>query len=530
MQPESRGEIENDLVEFLAEVHQDPLRYVMGAWDWANDPTIQLVELPPEYQARFNCKHGPDVWAIKYLEDLGDQIKKNNFQPGDKAVDPVQMAVASGHGIGKSTLTAWVACFLMDTRPHSVGIVTANTGTQLATKTWAQIKKWRKKSLAAHWWTIGERQIRHIGDSDWGISAVTWKKHESEAFAGQHAAASSSYYLFDEASAIDNSIFEVSEGGLTDGEPFRLLFGNPTRNSGFFYDCFHKQRHRWITFQVDSRSCQITNKRLYHEWVEDFGEDSDFVRVRVKGQFPKASSRQLIGTDLIMSARAREIEEQEIDIPVIVGVDVARHGLAESVICIRRGMDARSIRWRVYRGLDNMQLASRVVEVYRELASTGMPPAMIFVDGGGNGSGVVDRLRQLGYPVGDILFGSKADRPDRYRNRVAEMWAKTRDWLKGGGTLPQDDEVLAEQLQNREYFYTAADALFLESKDDLEDRGLDSPDRADALALTFAYHVARVKPSGVRQPLRPEDQDYDPHANQPGNVDYDPHAALPLAA
>jgi len=499
------------LVDEVGDCMDDPLGYVMASYDWANDYELQIVELPEEQQDKYHVKHGPDPWAIAFLLDLGAQIKGRKFD-GTAAVDPVQMAAASGHGIGKSTITGWLVGFLGDTRYKSKGIVTANTGTQLHTKTWAEIKKWRRKSLLAGWWVIGDKAIRHNADSGWGVNAITWKKEQSEAFAGQHAASSSSYYIFDEASAIERVIFEVSEGGLTDGEPFRFLFGNPTRNSGFFYDVFHRLRHRWLTYQIDSRDVAITNKRLFQEWIDDFGEDSDFVRVRVKGQFPRASSRQLIAADVIRMARARKPEEQALDTPTVLGVDVARHGDAESVIAIRRGMDAASVPWRVFRGLDNMQLAARVVELIEMLRRTGTPPAAVFVDGGGNGSGVIDRLRQLGYHTHDVLFGGRADRADRYKNKSAEMWGRTRDWLKGGGALPEGDDVLAEQLQNREYDWTATQQLFLESKDDLEKRGLDSPDRADALVLTFAFSVSRQTPAQtLTRSYRAEgEEDYDP--------------------
>lgn len=474
---------------------------------------------------------GPDKWQRDYLIRLGEEIKRRGFDPKNPIpVDPVQMAVASGHGIGKGALTAMLVCFILDTRPRSMGMVTANTATQLRTKTFAEIVKWRRRSITAHWYDIstGEmwvRSKRHAPGTcgkgecncpnSWRIDAITWRKEQSEAFAGLHAVTASPFYIFDEASAIDESIFQVSEGGLVDGEPFRFIFGNPTRNTGAFFGAFHKNRHRWITFQIDSRTCKFPNKRQMQAWIDDFGEDSDFVRVRVKGQFPRAGSNQMIPNDVVERARYVEVETAvELDV-VVIGVDVARFGEDESVIHVRRGKDARSYPVRHYRGLNTMQLAARVIEVYNELLALGVPPAGIMVDGGGVGGGVVDRLSELGYPVYEVNFGGGAESPDRYLRKDAEMWDRMKAWLDDGGAIP-DDEALAEQLTTRPYDYSNKMQLFLWSKKDCKEKlALESPDRADALALTFAevlaprtlQDVAEETGAGLQAEYDPYDDD-----------------------
>ena len=168
----------------------------------------------------------------------------------------------------------------MSTRPDSKGVVTANTGDQLKTKTMSEVSKWRSRCITGHWFQMNAMSIVHRAYPDsWRVDAQTCREENSEAFAGLHAADSTPWYLFDEASAIPEKIWEVAKGGLTDGEPMHICFGNPTRNNGSFYECFRKNSHRWITRQIDSRKAKMTNKRLIEQWIEDFGEDSDFVRV-----------------------------------------------------------------------------------------------------------------------------------------------------------------------------------------------------------------------------------------------------------
>ena len=260
------NEAELQLATDLSNLFADPLGYVMYIFPWTSYQTIQLVELQSPYKERFSgCKYGPDVWACEFLDALGEEIKARKFD-GRSAVDPIQMATASGHGIGKSVLVAWLIKFIMDTRPFSKGTVTANTAEQLKTKTWAELGKWHKLSLTEHWFIYnsgrGAMNLAHKKHKEeWRCDAQTCREENSEAFAGQHAASATSFYIFDEASAVPDKIFEVREGGTTDGEPMVFDFGNPTRNSGrFFEHCAGRFRHRYKVRCIDSRSVSITNK------------------------------------------------------------------------------------------------------------------------------------------------------------------------------------------------------------------------------------------------------------------------------
>jgi hypothetical protein len=478
--------------------YADPLGHVMFSYPWSTDPAIQIVDWRKDkrfepYQDRFLSNHGPDLWACQFLDELGDEIFERGFD-GINAVEPVQFATVSGHGIGKSVICAWLTKFIMDTRPYARITVTATTADQLRARTWAEVGKWHRMSLTRDWFDFnagrGSMAMRHkFFPEEWFTQAVTCKEENSEAFAGQHAVNSTSAYIFDEASGVPNKIFEVREGGLTDGEPMVFDFGNGTRKSGtFFEECAGNLRDQFIVRSIDSREVQITNKKRLQAWIEHYGEDSDFCRVRVRGMFPSASSLQFIGSDIVEDAMRRPVVENR-HAPLILGVDVARHGENNSVIYPRVGNDARTYRYRKYNGLDGPQLASKIVECINEFTELGLPPAAIFIDETGVGYSVLDHLHYLGYHATGINFGTRPSNPKAYRYRGDEMWGRMRDAIRQNLVLANTNEIRRD-LTQREYGYTIdGNKLHLERKADMEKRGLVSPDIADALALTFADQV-----------------------------------------
>ena len=465
------------LTDTIARYRFDALGYVNFAFPWGQAGTSLADE------------SGPEPWQRDVLEKLG----KGLMAP-DEAV---RVAVASGHGVGKSALVAWIILWALSTLPDTRGIVTANTEGQLRTKTWPELAKWLALCVNKQWFnytatSLHSSQPGH--DKTWRVDAITWSENNTEAIAGLHNKGKRAFALFDEASAIPEGVWETVEGALTDAgtDLFWAAFGNPTRTTGRFRECFAGGRfaHRWNPQQIDSRSVSMTNKAQIATWVKDYGEDSDFVRVRVRGVFPRAGTLQFIDSERIADAIARPLEPDP-TAPLTMGVDLARQGVDQSVIRFRRGLDARSIPAVKFRIPDLMQVASRVMEQVNA-----HNPDAVFVDGTGIGWGVVDRLNQLGCRnLTGVDFGSKADRTDgsdaqvRYANKRAEMWGYMKEWCKAG-CLP-DDRELAADLGAVDYGYDGSDAILLERKDDMRKRGLASPDDGDALALTFAYPVAK---------------------------------------
>jgi len=478
-------DLDSRLADLLAKCGADPLAFVMAVFAWG--------------EGELSEHQGPDSWQRDVLAYIRDRISS----PGDA----IRYAVASGHGIGKSALVAWIVLWAMSTRVDTRGIVTANTEAQLRTKTWPELAKWHRLSLCRHWFVYTGQSL-HSADpaheQTWRLDATPWSKSNPAAFAGLHNQGNRVLLIFDEASEIDDSIWEVAEGAMTDSntEILWLAFGNPTRNTGRFRECFGRFRHRWENAQVDSRTVALTNKSILNQWVADYGEDSDFVRVRVKGQFPRAGSMQLISLETVEAAARRRPETTPFD-PLVLGVDVARFGDDQSVLCLRRGRDAQSYAVERYRGLDTMQIAARTARLIASHA-----PDAVFVDETGVGGGVVDRLRQLGHSVIGVNFGAKPDGAvdgEMVANKRAEMWCRLRAWLVGGGAIANDPELIND-LIGVDFGYTIHNEILLEKKDDMKKRGLASPDLGDALALTFAYPVA-----GAAQPQsRAVQWDFDP--------------------
>ena len=251
---------------------------------------------------------GPREWQSTILKHIGTHLREKETRH-----TPCQIAVSSGHGIGKSALIGMVIHWAMSTCEDCKIVGTANTGTQLATKTVPEVSKWFRMAINSHWWdvkatsiTVREEEHKRMWRTDW----IPWSENNTEAFAGLHNKGKRIVLIFDEASAIADDIWKVAEGALTDEETeiIWLAFGNPTQNTGRFRECFGKLQHRWKTFQIDSRTVEGTNKAQIEKWIADYGEDSDFVRVRVRGEFPRAGSNQFIPGDIVSECRKYKAE------------------------------------------------------------------------------------------------------------------------------------------------------------------------------------------------------------------------------
>jgi hypothetical protein len=482
-----------DLAREVAEFRDDPLGFVLHCYPWGQGELTDFT--------------GPDENQREFLESLGKEVRERAFD-GQHAVMPIRMAESSGHGTGKSALGAWIANWILSTRPWSIGTVTAGTATQLEERTWSALHKWTRLCITANWW---EQQSTGIyikktlcqpneSPHNWKVVAQTCKEENAQSFAGQHAATSTSWYLFDEASAIPDSIYKVAYGGLTDGEPMMFVWGRPERNTGEFHNiCFGSLAERWNHRRVDSRTSLFTNKQLIAEWERDYGEDSDWFRVRVLGLPPTADELQYIDFRTLQAARKRAVEVLR-DEPLIAGFDVSGGGAAWNVIRFRRGLDSRSyppIRITGEQGRERAVLIAKAAEVLRN-GVNGQPVAAMFVDSA-FGAAIVERLLTMGFRnVHEVNFGGNS--PDFHcANYRAFMWRQMKDWLSKGA-IP-DDERFAQQLGSPGYHVNRSNRLVIEAKQEMQKRGLASPDDADALALTFAGAVAPVAPERPRRTI-----------------------------
>ena len=479
------------LADEAARCSKDPLRFVTVAFPWGSG------EL-----AGFS---GPDEWQRGILVEVRDGLKTID--------EALLVAVASGHGIGKSALVAWLILWAVVTLDDTKGVVTANTENQLKTKTWSELAKWYRLCLWKDWFELSATAIYSVDrdhEKTWRVDMVPWSERNTEAFAGLHNQGKRILVVFDEGSAIPDIIWEVTEGALTDTgtQIMWFAFGNPTRSSGRFRECFGKFRHRWITRQIDSRTASNTNKTQLQKWVEDYGEDSDFVKVRVRGIFPSSSAKQFIPSDLVDAARKRTVTERDVShAATILSLDPAWSGDDEYVIGMRRGLHF-VVLWSGVQVEDDVWLAGKLAELEDKHKADA-----VFIDFG-YGTGVKSVGSSWGRNWQLVSFGGKSNDPAML-NKRGEMWNSAKTWLKDGGSIPDDDQVLVDDLNGPEYIVKMDGKICLESKEDMKKRGVPSPNRGDALALTFAFPVMPGQHAG-----------HAGHTNNNHHVDYNPYEGL----
>lgn len=464
---------------------------------------------------------GPRTWQREKLLKIDEHIASQNFRElNELLLEVFQDATVSGRGVGKSALVAWIILWMMSTKLGSTTIVTANTETQLKTKTWAEVGRWHTLSINAHWF---ERSAMALKPAPWFeellktklqidvgyyyAQAILWSEENPDAFAGAHNPLGM-LLIYDEASGIPAKIWSVSKGFFTEEKckwRFWFVFSNPRRNTGAFFECFHKNRAFWRCTHVDARKVEGTDKKVYAEIIAEHGEDSDEARIEVKGEFPRRGDRQFISREVVQGAIERPLSVDP-HAALIMGIDPARFGDDATRFVFRQGRDARSIPSIRLKGLDNMQVVSAAVE-WIEKAN----PDAVFIDAG-NGSGIIDRLRELDFKVHEVWFGAVPE-DEQWADVRTEIWARTRGWL-GEGCIPEDTE-LRDDLTGPEYeFVGGGDRLKLESKEKMKKRGMSSPDFGDALALTFTKKVARrditaLRKAGNKRPRIAPGTDYE---------------------
>lgn len=500
----TRNSLEQELAVDMAGFQQDPLGWVLYSFEWGKG-TLKDRKI--------------EVWQERVLNNLGKALRKGSVKDAAGAWkyvgEAIRIARRSGHGIGKSALIAWIILWAMSTFPDTRGVVTANTFVQLSTKTWPELQKWYSLCIVRHWFTITATSLfaRQKGhEKTWRFDAIPWSENNTEAFAGLHNQGKRIVLIFDEASAIADAIWEVAEGAMTDQETeiIWLAFGNPTRNTGRFHDCFNSQRHRWDQDSIDSRTVSITDKKQISQWEVDHGTDSDFFRVRVRGVEPNASADQFIGADIVEAARGRELKKDAFHFAaIIIGVDPKYSGTDEFVIWKRQGLAS----WKLGVYTEGTDDDAKMAGIIARLEDEHKADAVV-IDFG-YGTGIHSAGRQMNRTWHLAKFGGASPDP-MYLNLRAFMWGTMRQWLKDGGCIP-DDEVLCAELKAPEGYVVATGAnagkIYLESKDDMKARGVTSPNRADALATTFAVPV-QPKRSGLPQGRganRNHQSEYDPH-------------------
>jgi hypothetical protein len=487
-----------ELTEDLSAFVHDPLGAVLYGFPWGVPGTDLEKDL------------GPRKWQAEILDHIGAHLSDPKTRH-----TPCRVAVSSGHDIGKTALISMVSWWAQSTFEDTRENITANTGGQLATKTQPELAKWFRLAINADWFEVNVTSVKIRDDEhrdEWRLDFTPWSEANPAAAAGLHNKRKRLLLVFDEASEIPKIIFEVAEGVMLDEdtEIIWLVFGNPTRNQGPFYDAvFGTQRHRWKHFVIDSRDVEGTNKQQLQEWLEDYGEESDFFRVRARGLPPRSNSGQFIDQELITGAQKRAARALPDD-PLVAGVDFAWGGSDDNVIRFRKGYDAASIAPIKVKGELTREPAIMTAKLADVLTRTWGPQnqkvAMLFLDSAGIAAPVEARLRAMGFKnLCVVNFG--ADSPSTKCAYFRDyMWAEMKEWLRLGAI--DKDPDLAADLAKPVLVEDRKQRIKLEPKDVMKKRmaklGIDSssPDDGDALALTFAMKVAPPRPKPAGPPKR----------------------------
>jgi hypothetical protein len=457
----------DELIQLAAQCDTDPQRWALSAFDWGN--------------GQLKAHAGPRAWQADINRIIGSHL-----QDPQTRYQPLKIAVASGHGIGKSAQLGMLVNWALSTCEDCKVVITANTETQLRTKTSPEIGKWSRLSITSGWFDTQSTSISSVDKKhtrEWRADFVTWSKTNTEAFAGLHNEGKRILLIFDEASAIDDAVWEVAEGALTDEntEIIWIVFGNPTRNTGAFRECFRKHRHRWVTRQIDSRDVEGTNKAHFQSMVDDYGLDSDIVKVRVRGLFPSLSAKQFISTNDVDAAYGRDLRPESYTFAAkILTCDPAWEGDDQLVIGLRQGLAFWVLRT-IPKNDNDVYIANLLANLEDEHHADA-----VFIDAG-YGTGIASAGSTMGREWQLVWFASASSEPGCL-NKRAEMWLLMRNWLKDGGAIPKNQQ-LYDELISPETVARLDGKIQLESKKDMKARGLPSPNIADALALSFAFPV-----------------------------------------
>jgi phage terminase large subunit len=449
--------------------------------------------MPLDFKTGKALRQSPALFARTVL---GVTPQPWQVEAMDAVRDHPRVCIASGHGVGKSALLSWLCLWHLLTHIPSKTAVTAPTSHQLSDVLFAEITKWARglPPTFRNSLDIKSDTIRLRGAPDTAIYARTSRLDNPTALQGFHDS-NSMLFLCDEAAGIPDAIYEVASGALSSKGSRIILAGNPTSQSGYFYNAFHRNRARWKTMNVSCLDSPMVSPEWVQTMADDYGEDSAVYAIRVLGKFASQQDNAIINADLVTSAWDRDIIEDP-EAPEIWGLDVARSGSDSCALVKRRGAVVTGIK--VWQSADLMATCGLVMAELEALPPS-KQPTEILVDSIGIGAGVCDRLAELAPTSvrGINVAESQSMKSGRFKRLRDELWWKTREWLEGKDVrLPQDDRLLAE-LTAPQYTIMSDGRIQAESKDSMKRRGVRSPDSADALALTFAS-AATTASGGTR--------------------------------
>jgi hypothetical protein len=291
-----------------------------------DNPFVEFVKLyknNPVLFVREVLNTEPDTWQIEFL---------NHIAKGNRRI-----SVRSGHGVGKSTASAWAMLWYLFLRFPVKIVVTAPTSSQLYDALFAEVKRWVKvlpPMLQDQLEVKQDRIEMKDANNEAFISARTSRAEQPEALQGVHS--DNVMLVADEASGIPEQVFEAAAGSMSGHSAVTLLLGNPVRSSGFFYDTHNRLASDWVTMKVSCADSPRVSEAYLDEMKARYGEESNAYRIRVLGEFPRSDDDTVIPMELLELATHRDVEASQ-HAAMVWGLDVARFGSDRSALCKRQG-------------------------------------------------------------------------------------------------------------------------------------------------------------------------------------------------
>lgn len=449
-------------------------------------------------------KKGPRAWQSKILRMIRDHIRDNKDKPID-LMEMLKAAVASGRGIGKSALVAWLVHWMQSTRIGSTVIISANSEAQLRTTTFGELTRWVTMSLNCHWFEIvgikmtAAQWLRDLVERDlkkgtryWFAEGKLWSEEKPDSFVGAHNH-DGMMVVFDEASGIADVIWDVTMGFFTEEilDRYWFAFSNPRRNEGAFFECFEDEY--WRTEQIDARTVEGVDKKLYEEIIAKNGEDSYEARVEVYGQFPSQDDTQFFSVGDVDRARERPWWYEDDNEPIYMGIDPAGEGKDKTGIIIVQGRNM----------FDPVEIKEGDPEVLTRLIIERIQehhPDLSTIDAIGIGWGIQGSLKMMGYKTKPFKGSHRSSKPNQFLNMRAEGYFNFRDWMKDA-SIPKHDGLRKELLGIRRKI-SRNGVVAIESKEEMAKRGVSSPNLADAASMTMVFKIFKKREVLTNEPRR----------------------------
>ncbi len=416
------------------------------------------------------------------------------------------ISIMAGRGVGKDTFAAWAVLWFLCCFPYPKIPCTAPTAHQLKDILWAEISKWIRHSNKAGnsfvndviTWNSESVYMNQVKSKkpggEWYAVARTCNtkasaEEQAETLSGFHE----DYQMFvvDEASAVPDPVFKPIEGTLTGACNFALVIFNPTRSVGFALRTQQQDRKEWITLQWNAEESEIVSQDQIEYMRKKYGRDSNAYRISVLGLPPKSDDDGLIKWDWIQDAIDREVDTKGYKDKI--GIDVGGGG-DKSIFLNRTGYKVRDMAEN--RNEDTMVMTGWTAEHLKDFDRSSCE---VMIDIVGIGRGVYDRLREIGFSwITGVNVSNSAFHPDRFSRLRDELWWRMRESFERGEiSIPNDDELISE-LSVVKYETDSNGKIKVESKKDLRRRNVPSPNKADALALTFYFEEVLDKKKAIK--------------------------------